>query len=111
MIDWTIHNKTKEKIYNVTRGTKIDLISLANLVNELSYFKSEIIVFNDGLNNEYTSNNEKILNEIGDFNFISHKDAIQQMRDYFRINIEKIDKNCIIDDPYLKEINNMWKGK
>lgn len=111
MIDWTIHNKTKEKIYNVTRGTKIDLISLANLVNELSYFKSEIIVFNDGLNNEYTSNNEKILNEIGDFNFISHKDAIRQMRDYFRINIEKIDKNCIIDDPYLKEINNMWKGK
>lgn len=111
MIDWSIHNNTNEKIYNVTSGIKIDLLSLANLVNEISDFKSEIIVLNNGLNNEYTSNNERILNEIGNFNFTSHKDAIQQMRDYFKINIEKIDKDCIINDPYLKEINNMWKGK
>ncbi|MDN5130743.1 NAD-dependent epimerase/dehydratase family protein [Aliarcobacter butzleri] len=111
MIDWSIHNNTNEKIYNVTTGTKIDLISLASLVNEISDFKSEIIVLNNGLNNEYTSNNERILNEIGNFNFTSHKDAIQLMRDYFKINIEKIDKDCIINDPYLKEINNMWKGK
>lgn len=111
MIDWFIHNEAKEKIYNISTGKKIDLISLANLVNEISDFKSEIIVLNNGLNNEYTSNNERILNEIGNFNFISHKDAIQQMRDYFKINIEKIDKDCIINDPYLKEINNMWKGK
>jgi GDP-L-fucose synthase len=61
MIDWTIHNETKEKIYNVTTGTKIDLI---NLVNEKSEFKSEIRVLNDGLNNEYTSNNQRILAEI-----------------------------------------------
>ena len=76
MIDWAIHNETKEKIYNVTTGTKIDLISLANLVNETSDFKSEIRVLNDGLNNEYTSNNEKILNEIGNFEFTTHKNAI-----------------------------------
>jgi GDP-L-fucose synthase len=56
MIDWTIHNETKEKIYNVTTGTK----NLANLVNE----KSEFRVLNDGLNNEYTSNNQRILAEI-----------------------------------------------
>lgn len=111
MIDWFIHNEAKEKIYNISTGKKIDLISLANLVNEISDFKSEIIVLNNGLNNEYTSNNERILNEIGNFNFISHKDAIQQMRDYFKINIEKIDKDSIFNDPYLKEINNMWKGK
>ena len=111
MIDWSIHNETKEKIYNVTTGTKIDLISLADLVNETSDFKSEIIVLNDGLNNEYSSNNQRILKEIGNFNFTSHKDAIQKMRNYFKENFDNLDKDCIINDPYLKEINSMWKGK
>ncbi|MCT7572651.1 NAD-dependent epimerase/dehydratase family protein [Aliarcobacter butzleri] len=111
IIDWAIHNETKEKIYNVTTGRKIDLISLANLVNETSDFKSEIRVLNDGLNNEYTSNNQKILAEIRNLEFTTHKNAISKMRDYFKNNLESLDKESIINDPYLKEINNMWKGK
>ena len=111
MIDWTIHNESKEKIYNATTGRKIDLISLANLVNETSDFKSEIKILNDGLNNEYTSNNERIMKELKNFEFTSHKKAIQKMREYFKANLEKLDKESIINDPYLKEINNIWKGK
>ena len=111
MIDWTIHNESKEKIYNATTGIKIDLITLANLVNETSDFKSEIKVLNDGLNNEYTSNNERIMKELKNFEFTSHKKAIQKMREYFKANLERLDKECIINDPYLKEINNIWKGK
>ena len=111
MIDWTIHNESKEKIYNATTGKKIDLITLANLVNETSDFKSEIKILNDGLNNEYTSNNERIMKELKNFEFTSHKKAIQKMREYFKANLEKLDKESIINDPYLKEINNIWKGK
>lgn len=111
MIDWAVHNETKEKIYNVTTGKKIDLITLANLVNETSDFKSEIKVLNDGLNNEYTSNNERIMKELKNFEFTSHKKAIQKMREYFKANLENLDKESIINDPYLKEINNIWKGK
>ena len=111
MIDWAVHNETKEKIYNATTGKKIDLITLANLVNETSDFKSEIKVLNDGLNNEYTSNNERIMKELKNFEFTSHKKAIQKMREYFKANLEKLDKESIINDPYLKEINNIWKGK
>lgn len=111
IIDWTIHNESKEKIYNATTGKKIDLITLANLVNETSDFKSEIKVLNDGLNNEYTSNNERIMKELKNFEFTSHKKAIQKMREYFKANLEKLDKESIINDPYLKEINNIWKGK
>jgi GDP-L-fucose synthase len=109
MVDWFIHNKSKEKIYNVTTGKKIDLISLANIVNEVSDFKSEIRVLNDGLNNEYTSNNERVMKEIGDFRFTSHKDAIMKMREYFSHNIDNLDKETVINDPYLKEIDKIWK--
>jgi nucleoside-diphosphate-sugar epimerase len=111
IIDWFIHHDAKEKIYNVTTGKKIDLITLANLVNEVSSFQSEIKILNDGLNNEYTSNNEKIIKEMGSFSFTSHRDAISKMRDYFCYNLEHLEHEVIFSDPYLKEINNIWKGK
>ena len=111
MIDWFMHNESKENIYNVTTGKKIDLITLANHVNEVSDFRSEIKVLNDGLNNEYTSDNTRLLNEIGNFNFTSHQDAIRKMREYFKKNLGKLDTQTVRNDPYLKKIDHMWKGK
>lgn len=111
MIDWFMHNDAKEKIYNVTSGKNIDLITLANIVNESSDFKSEIVLLNDGFNNEYTSNNKRVLKELGNFEFTSHKDAITKMRDYFSYNFSHLDKEIIIHDPYLKKTSDMWKGK
>ena len=109
IIDWFIVNKPKEKIYNVTTGKKVDLLTLVNLVNEVSDFKSDIKILNDGLNNEYTSNNDRFLKEVGKFTFTTHKEAITKMRAYFSYNLEKLDKELIINDPYLKKIENMWK--
>ena len=109
MIDWFIHNDAKEKIYNVTTGQKIDLLSLANIVNESSDFKSEISVLNDGFNNEYTSNNNRVLGEISNFAFTSHKDAISKIRRYFEYNLNNLDQEIIINDPYLKVIDKIWK--
>lgn len=109
MIDWAIHNETKEKIYNVTTGQKVDLVTLAELVNEVGNFKSEIIIINEGLNNEYTSNNDRILNEIPDFVFTPHKNAIAKIRKYFKKNIDTLDIETVKNDPYLKTIDKMWK--
>jgi GDP-L-fucose synthase len=109
MIDWFIHNDTKEKIYNVTTGKKVDLLTLADLVNVTSDFQSEIRVLNDGLNNEYTSNNERIMKELSNFKFTSHKDAIIKMREYFSYNLNNLDKDMIINDPYLKECEKIWE--
>ena len=108
MIDWFIINVPKEKIYNVTSGAKIDLLTLANLVNEVNDYKSDIRVLNDGLNNEYTSSNEKVLKEIGKISFTTHKEAIRKMKDYFSCNLKNLDTDTIFNDPYLKEINKMW---
>lgn len=110
MIDWFIHHDSKERIYNVTTGKKIDLITLSKIINDVSHFKSEIRILNDGLNNEYTSSNEKILAEVRDFKFTSHKNAIIKMRDYFSYNLNNLEQDTIINDPYLNKIGNMWKG-
>ena len=108
MIDWFMHNEAKEKIYNATTGSKVDLLTLVDLVNETSDFKSKIIVLNKGLNNEYTSNNDRLMKELKDFEFTSHKDAITKMREYFSYNFEKLDKDTIINDPYLNKIDKLW---
>ena len=109
IVDWFIHNEPNEKIYNVTTGKKIDLITLANLVNSTSDFKSEIKILNEGLNNEYTSSNKRLIQEIGDFKFTTHKDAILKMRRYFKNNLNKLDIEIVKKDPYLDKINEIWK--
>jgi len=111
IVDWFIHNESKEKIYNASTGNKIDLVTLANIVNDNSEFKSKIVVLNDGLNNEYTSNNKRLLAEFNEFDFTSHKDAIVKMRRHFEDNLENLDQELIKNDPYLKKIDEMWKRK
>ena len=111
MIDFFIHNDSQEKIYNVTTGKKVDLVTLSHYVNNVSDFQSEITVLNEGLNNEYTSNNERVLKELGNFKFTSHQDAIAKMRCYFQKNLEQLDIQTIKEDPYIKKIDSMWKGK
>jgi len=105
LIDWFLRYEAKEKIYNVSKGEKVDLLSLANLINEVSDFKSDIKVKKSGLNNEYTSNNKKMLKELGDVQLTSHKNAIVRMREYFKNNLDTLDKDMIVNDSYLKVVN------
>ncbi|HEB7537266.1 TPA: NAD(P)-dependent oxidoreductase, partial [Campylobacter coli] len=109
IIDHVLHHDMRYQIYNATSGEeyKIDLLTIANIVNNLSDFKSSIIVLNKGLNNEYTSSNKKIFTEIKGFNFTSHEKAIANMRSYYQQNFDKIDSKAVIDDFYLKTIQKL----
>lgn len=108
IVDYFLKNSTGHKIYNVTTGKKIDLISLAELVNQTSDFTSEIKVINKELNNEYTSNNSRLLDEIGVFDFTPHREAISRMRNYYKSILEQIDKKKIEADPYLQLCSTFW---
>jgi GDP-L-fucose synthase len=102
IISFFINNKAKFKNYNLTTGKKIDLITLSNIINNISDFKSEIVILNDGLNNEYTSDNRRILKELGNFKFTEYNNAIEKMIRYYESIINRVDKNEIIQDEYLK---------
>lgn len=107
-VDYFLHNESSHKIYNLTTGRKIDLISLAKLVNETSDFTSEIKVINEGLNNEYTSDNNRLIDEIGGFEFTPHREAIIQMRNYYSSILDTIDREKIEADPYLQLCTTFW---
>ena len=112
VVEFYIENDARHKIYNASSGTKIDLLSLAALVNEASDFKSEIIVMNAGLNNEYTSDNSLLKSEMGGrFKLTPHSEAIGKIHKYFKQNFASLDLDTIKKDPYLGKINEIWKGK
>mgnify|MGYP002795147180 CR=1 FL=1 len=108
IIDHFLHHDSKYKVYNLTTGKKIDLITLANLVNETSDFTSEIKVVNEGLNNEYTSDNSRLMNEVHGFEFTPHREAIIKMRNYYSSILDTIDRERIEADPYLQLCTTFW---
>ncbi len=104
IISYFIVNGGQYRSYNVSSGRKTDLITLAQIINETGDFTSEIIVKNHGLNNEYSSNNTRIMNEIGPFTFTPHEQAIMELRDYYSMHMNEIDSSEIKADVLAKLI-------
>ena len=102
IIEYSINNESRHNIYNCTRGTTIDLISLANIINEISDNPSEIIVLNEGLNKEYSADNSRLLDELVKFKFTRHEDAIKYLYNFYKSIINKIDRKEIEKDKYIK---------
>jgi len=108
IVDHFLHHDSKHKVYNLTTGKKIDLITLAHLINETSDFTSEIKIINDGLNNEYTSDNSRLMDSMDGFEFTSHRTAIIEMRHYYTSILDTIDREKIEADLYLKLCTTFW---
>ncbi len=72
----------KEKIINITPSESILLSTIAQLINEISDYKSEIILKNPVLGNEYTGCNSLLMKEIPDFEFSSYKVGLKKLKEY-----------------------------
>lgn len=88
--------KPKYHTYNAVRGQRVDLYSLAELVNEIAGYKQKIIVCQEGYANEYTANNERILQEISGFEFTDMKTAVQELYLWYKKYQEEIDIYSLI---------------
>lgn len=76
---------------------KIDLCSICDIVNEVSEKNLPVYVCNQGLANEYTASNKRLLNEIGtDFIMTDKKLAITKLYDWYRMNEAKINVSQLI---------------
>ncbi|MCM1386142.1 MAG: hypothetical protein NC231_02345, partial [Bacillus sp. (in: Bacteria)] len=90
---WFIENTPAKKHYNVCRGSKMDLYSLACLVREILNIDCDIIVSEPGWKPEYTGNNERLLAEIGNYQFTGFKESITVLCEYYKGHIDLIDVN------------------
>ncbi len=91
IVKWFVDNEPHYKSYNVTSGTQRDLISIAHIVNKVCEKDVPIYICKDGLANEYSASNERLLNEIGEFRFIGFEQAVKCLVEYYASILDEID--------------------
>ena len=83
IIEYFIVHQAKHRFYNVGTGTKIDILSLAQEINNIADKKSKIIIAKKGLNKEYTCDNALLIQELGEFKFKDYKTGIKELYQWY----------------------------
>lgn len=84
-------NTPKEHVYNVTTGKRIDLYTLAEMVLKVSGKDLPIYVCREGLGKEYTSDNSKLMKELGGYRFTEVETAVAKLYRWYQENESMID--------------------
>ncbi|MGD0079991.1 MAG: NAD-dependent epimerase/dehydratase family protein [Methanoregula sp.] len=100
ILDYFLTHKPKYPSYNITTPDPIDLVSISELINSISDFKSEIIVENEGLNYEYSGSNTRLSEEIPGLTFTPMKSALKDLIRYYQKILPEIDPDTIRKDAY-----------
>ena len=87
IVDYFINHKAKHKFYNIGTGKKIDILTIANKINKISDKKSKIEVRNTGLNNEYTCDNSRLMNELKKFSFTDFDKSLVELYNWYKNKI------------------------
>ena len=97
ILDWFIENDTKYKSYNIVPDTHTNLADIAYVVSKVSGNK-DIKIANDGYGLDYYGSNARLKNEFKDVYFTPMETAIAELYDWYRKNINLIDKQKLTKD-------------
>lgn len=90
IIEYFINHKEKHKFYNIGSGKKIDILSLARIINQVADKKSKIIIKTRGLNKEYTCDNSRLVQEIKNQKFTNIKIAVNELYLWYKNHKEEL---------------------
>lgn len=79
IMKWFLEHRPVHKRYHVCRGEKIDLLSLAQTINCVLGKKCEIEIAREGWKREYTGNNERLMQEMGGYQFMPFEESIRAL--------------------------------
>ena len=83
------------KRYNVCRGEHIDLLSLAQMVKEITCNPFDIQVAEAGLKLEYSGSNKRMMEEFPQICYTSYGDSIRELVEFYKNNLHYIDKQML----------------
>lgn len=83
--------KPRYHSYNTVSGKRIDLISLAEIVKQVSGKDVPVVVCEAGLANEYTADNARLLAEIGKVQLTSYEEAVRELYSWYSEHERQID--------------------
>lgn len=94
IVDIFIKNNPKQKCYNIVPDKYIELSQIANIIKEVSGKDIEIKIANEGLGLDYYADNFKLVSEFNP-QFTPIKESIEQLYQWYKQNINNIDKDLL----------------
>lgn len=96
IVKWFIENAPKHKRYNVCRGEGVDLYCIAEKICNTLNINRNIVVKSEGFKPEYSGDNSRLMQEIGEFSFTSLEEGIRALGDFYSYNLTMINKMKLI---------------
>jgi UDP-glucose 4-epimerase len=88
---WFVENQAKRQSYNVCRGKGYELTTLATMVADVSAVDPAIVVKNEGIAQEYTGDNSRLLRELNGYEFGDMRDCISELYLWYVTNKHAVD--------------------
>ena len=93
IVQWFMENKPKYQAYNVCSGHTYEYVSLAYLISEIANNKVNVTVNNKEIQKEYSGDNSRLVEELGDFKFTPIEQALELLYNWYKNNKQMIDVN------------------
>jgi len=99
IVNWFINVRSPlYKRYNICTGASIDLVTLGRKVKDISGKKINIITREEGCGREYGGDNDRLMREMGGFQFTSMDQAIENLYQWYEANKLSLDKKLLLFD-------------
>lgn len=86
IIEYFLFITPKNNIINVTPTKSISLFEIAQIVNKISNFESEIIIKEPTMGNEYTGDNARLKAEMPNLNFTPYEIGLKKLYKFLATN-------------------------
>ena len=96
IVHWFLENEPIHKHYNVCRGEKIDLYTLACMVRNILNIDCDIIIRESGWKPEYTGSNNRLMSEIGTYQFTRLEESVHTLCEFYKDNLDLIDESKLL---------------
>lgn len=93
---WFLEHEPKHKHYNVCRGERIDLYSLACIVRNTLGIHCKIVTAQPGWKPEYSGSSERLQKEMGAYTFTGFEESIRKLCDFYIENLDRVDEEKLI---------------
>lgn len=98
ILEFFIENEVKYKSYNVTPDYSVELLEIAEIINNISQNKLPILVKEVGFGLEYSGDNSRLKNEFRNLHLQSLYDSIHKLYNFYLANKSDINKQLLIND-------------
>ena len=91
ILEVIMNRNLKYKTYNICSGDKNDLLSLCEVVKKIDGNSNSVFVGKEGLANEYTASNARLLNEFPEIVLHKIETSVTQLYDWYLNHQEQIE--------------------